>query len=165
MTLSFLKPSALLAIALMPLAAHAEFAMAVMVDCRPARNELVVRFIKASDGADLQAGLNPMDLMSFYEADDGRVRAYRSERVQTCALKGAVYTLHNQPYTAPGWSPEGRCATRVGANVLVKKGGENVTQMLNDACTTSGEVPSRITLRSGKPVAYHWVPAADFNDD
>ena len=104
-----------------------QFYVTVEVDCSKKETELVVRFRGAWNeaGEIAIANLNhhswyAQDLVSFSKHADGHYSIHKKTESSICLLGKDRFDVEISPKMAPGFHPEGSCATRIGAKVTIR---------------------------------------------
>jgi hypothetical protein len=142
--------------------------MTVSVDCTPSRLTVSMQSAWNADGERLLkkrrpgSSWNTSRLVQFALDDQGRYRIADRPRNVKCTLGKRSYSVLVQPSLAPGFHPEGWCATRVGANVTLRAGSQILFTGGTDACTEEGNVPTVVELTANGTLNITRVPARVF---
>lgn len=151
------------------LAAADQFYLTVEVNCDASRRMLKIYFRgywnEAGEQALAIAGndvVDPRRLMKITQNRNGVYAVDAVSVIKKCAIGKSKYEIDIRPLVAPGFHPEGFCATRVGANVIVKDRGKTLVHEGTDACTESGLVTTNITLVPNIPVSVEKTSSEKF---
>jgi hypothetical protein len=146
-----------------------QFYVTVGVECNKNKSELVVWFRgawnEAGERAIANLGQHSWDaqkLVSFTQNADGRYSIHRKTEISLCLLGKHQYTVDISPEMAPGFHPEGWCATRIGAVATIKLNNKVVARDGVDACTERGRVTTSITIKPRQAPHYEKVKAEVF---
>ncbi len=108
---------------------------------------------------------NTWSLVSITADSDGKYKIKENAISKVCHMKGQEYQIYILPLMAPKFHPEGNCASRMGANVILRLNEKQVMSRGIDACTETGMVTESIFVRPGKPIIYKEIQAEDFYGD
>jgi hypothetical protein len=155
---------------LRPTAAYADdFYVFVSVNCDQSRAKLLISFdgVWNEKGAAMKAAHKKnrwytWDLVEMKEEGDGKYSIQEKAILTGCQLKGKKYTIEITPLMAPGYRPEGYCAARMGANVVIYLAGEKVAKSGNDGCSEVGMVLKSILITPDKKPVYKNIPNSTF---
>ena len=146
-----------------------QFYVTVGVECNKAESEIVVSFHGAWNEAGERAIANlgrdswdPRTLVSFTQDTKGKYSIQKKSETSTCLLGKHRYAIVISPELAPGFHPEGKCATRIGTMATVTLKNKVVSRGGVDACTEKGTVVTSITVRPHKAPNYQTVSAEVF---
>ena len=140
----------------------------VSVACTPSRINVSMesawngegeRLVKARPSRDTWG---TSELVQFALDENGRYQIAARPKTVTCALGKRLYAVEVEPALAPRFHPEGWCATRVGATVTLRAGDKVLFTGGTDACTETGDVPTRVELRRDGTLIAKRVPAQVF---
>jgi hypothetical protein len=158
-----------LAAAFMAFAARADqLYMTVSVACTSSRLTVSMESAWNADGERLLqerrsgSSWDTSQLVQFTLDDQGRYQIADRPRKVTCTVGKRSYRVDVEPSLAPGFQPEGWCATRVGANVTLMLGSQVLFRGGTDACTEEGDVPTGIELMANGALRINRVPARVF---
>lgn len=126
-------------------------------DCNQDKGELVIRFrgLWNEEGEKALANLgnsswDPRKLISFERSKDGRYSVTKKEVSRVCGIGGNKFDVVISPMLAPGFDPEGWCATRVGVQTTISQNGSVIANDGVDACTERGMVTKGIVIKPGQ---------------
>lgn len=141
----------------------------VNIDCDKEKQSLSVRYERKwnEEGERLAAEhtknrWNTWDLASISVDENGKYIINKKQISTTCELGSIKYIIDIEPIVGPGFSPEGRCATRMGARVEIKVAEHRVALAANDGCSEDKSVTKSITIYPGKEPIYEEVDGINF---
>lgn len=109
-----------------------------------------------------QTEFDPRKLVTFEKPNNDKYVIRTRVESKTCRLRDLNYTVEVSPSMAPGFHPEGLCATRIGAKIVVKLKGSILAAASVDACTETGNVTKSISLSPGQKAIYEEIDAKQF---
>lgn len=152
-----------------PGAAADDFQLNAGYDCKPDQSRLEIWFKgyggKAAEVARHELPPNsfdPWNLVIFQKDLGGTYSIKRKRELATCAIGSAVYLIEVAPELAPGFDPEGKCASRVGARITVRLNGQRLVNEGWDGCTDLNQVTTRVVLKAGRVIDRRTVSADQF---
>jgi hypothetical protein len=107
---------------------------------------------------------NTWDLAKIRVDNKGKYYIEKTKIDKSCTLGSDEYKVEITPMEASGYNPEGFCATRMGANVIVRLNAKKIVNIGIDACTENHDVIESVSINPGRAPEYKKIPASDFYD-
>ncbi len=146
-----------------------QFYIAIQVNCAPKLSTLDVVFKGAwnESGEMMLRSLgknswSTWDLVEFAQDANGKYTMQEKKKQVRCQIGSSRYVVDIQSMMAPGFHPEGKCASRMGAKAQVTLNRRIIAEAGLDGCTENGNVTTSMTIAPGKAVAKTEVPAEKF---
>lgn len=139
--------------------------------CMSEESKLVVWFRGYEDERGRRAlenlgenGFDPQKLISFKKGEDEKYKIQTQAVTKVCRAGSKKYVIEIMPLVAPNFHPEGFCATRIGARVIVKLEGRVLVDEGYDACREVGEVITDVVISPKRKTIYKRIDAINFFD-
>lgn len=138
-------------------------------ECSASKSELTVWFrgYENEKGAEAIANLrensfDPRKLVTFTKAADGKYKIKEKTLYKACQIGLKKYKIEIYPALASRFHPEGLCASRVGAKVIVKLEGKTLIDEGYDACREAGYVTTEFILSPNHKIVQKKLEAEKF---
>jgi hypothetical protein len=146
-----------------------QFYLIIGFECNTKKSEITAWFrgYQNEEGEQAIANLrkdsfDPRALVSFFQNPNGKY-SWRTRTIsRTCKLEGEKYSIEISPLLATNFHPEGFCASRIGAKVIVKTKKNRIVADGFDACRETGEVTTEIVISPHRETIYKKVTSQAF---
>ncbi len=147
-----------------------QFYVTILVQCSTSKSELKISFNgywnEVGEKAILENDvINPRSLVTFTQDINGKYTVKTKSISKQCAIGKSKYAINVKPLMAPRFHPEGFCATRIGASVIVNETGKLLVNEGVDGCTETGLVATEIRITPENQISIKNTPAEEFYAD